>query len=154
MTKTKAQSENQLIINLDDVQSLATEGGKLMYTPDAENAIVGLLTLKDTIDRYIEEIKGKIAAAGRKLDPNFKGVVGEQVKSIYRSYGEKYIWDGVTKTGEGIMKEIVTIKPDGKVIEAYVKTNGEMPAGIEERERTPVLSLTRIDYDKPRKAIK
>lgn len=148
----KAQ-ENQLIINLEEVNSLAIQGGKLMYTPDAERAIVGLLTLKEIVDRHIEEIKGKIAAAGKKLDPNFKGVVGQEVKSIYRSYGEKYEYDGTTKMPDGALKEIVTVKVDSKFVESYVKVNGKLPKGITEKERVPVLSLTKIDYEPEPRAI-
>lgn len=151
VTPEKAQ-ENQLIVNLNDINSLALEGGKLMYTPRAEEAIVGLLTLKELIDNHIEAIKGKIAAAGKQLDPNFKGVVGEQIKSIYRAYGEKYEWDKTTKTPDGILKEVVSVKVDTKAVELFVKEQGKLPDGIMEKERVPVLSLTRINYE-PIKAI-
>lgn len=123
-----------------------------MYTPDAEKALVGLLTLKERLDNHIEVIKGKIASAGRALDPNFKGVVGQYVKSIYRTYGDKYDFDGTTDTK--FLKETVSIKPDTKAIEAYVKENGELPKGITEKTRIPVLSLTKIDYEPEPRRIK
>lgn len=153
MKKTKAQSENQLIINLDEVKSLAIEGGKLMYTPKAEQAIVDLLTLQELVNNQIDLVKGQIAEAGRELDPNFKGVVGERVKSIYRTYGEKYSYDGSFNTPKEVLKTITTVKVFGSGVEAYIKEHNKLPEGIVEKERTPVLSLTLIDYEPEPKAI-
>lgn len=147
MKTTKAQKENQLIINLDDVRNLAIEGGKLMYTPDAEQAIVDLLVLQELVENSIASIKQQIAEAGQALDPNFKGIVGHQIKSVYRAYGEKYSYDGNFNTPKEVLKTITTVKVFGNGVEAYVKEHNKLPEGIVEKERTPVLSLVKIDYE-------
>ena len=138
---------NVITIDLDTVNQMALEGGKLMYTPEAEEAIVALLTLQELIDKKVDYIKGQIAEAGKDLDPNFKGVVGERVKSIYRTYGEKYRWDGYAETPKEVLKTVTTIKVDGPAIDTWIKEKGEFPKGIEEKERTPVLSLKLIEYE-------
>lgn len=143
MPKTK----NELTIDLNAVRELAIEGGKLMYTPKAEKAIVELLTLQEVVNNQVDLIKQQIAEAGALLDPNFKGVVGEQVKSIYRTYGEKYYYDGNFDTPKEVLKTITTVKVDSKGIEEYVKKHEALPVGIQEKERTPVLSLTIIEHE-------
>lgn len=145
--------KNQLIIDLDNVKELAVEGGKLMYTPKAEKAIVELLTLQEMVNNHVDLIKQQIAEAGLLLDPNFKGVVGEHVKSIYRTYGEKYYYDGNFETPKEVLKTITTVKVDGKGVEEYVKKHEALPVGIQEKERTPVLSLTIIEHGTNPRAI-
>lgn len=144
---------NKITVDLAKVTELAVEGGKFIYTPKAEQALVNLLTLKELVDKSIDLAKEMIAEAGTQLDPNFKGVVGEQVKSIYRTYGEKYYYDGHFDTPKEVLKTITTVKVDGKGVETYVKEHGALPVGIQEKERTPVLSLTLIEHGTNPRAI-
>lgn len=137
--------KNQLVIDLDSIRIMASEGGKLVFTPKAEDAIIKLLQLQELIENQIKSVKEQIATAGQAIDPNFKGVVGENVKAIFRSYGEKYGYDNNFNTPAEVLKTVTWIKVNGAAVDAYIKEHGVMPIGIYAKDRDPQLSLTVVE---------
>lgn len=142
-------SDNQIVINLEHVNSLAKEGGKLIFKKQAEEAIFRLLQMKDFIEEKIEEVKLSIVKSGKYLDPEFKGVVGECVKAMYRYYGKKYTYTGdperVPPEVLPFVKLTVHVEVDSKAVDKHLKETGNLPGMIAMNERKPVLSLSKLD---------
>lgn len=134
-----------MIITVDpnDIQILATEGEKFIFKPSAEEKLVQLLKLQKTIDEAVEQIKVGIAEAGKSINPNFKGVIGDEVRCIYRAYGGKYKYDyAKIADAKPFLKEKTSFAVDSDLVEKYIREVGELPDGILEADRENKLSIT------------
>lgn len=135
-----------ITIDPQEIKVFAEEGGKFVFKPTAEENLYKLLTLQKMVDDLVEQVKEKIAEAGMQIDPGFKGVKGEKVKALFRSYGTKYDYDK-SKTGDlqTFLKERTYYSVDGPKVDKYIETVGEIPDGIIEKSRDKKLSLTLAD---------
>lgn len=125
-------------VNKKEIVSLAAEGKGLALTRDAEASLVKLLDLKDFIDKVVEDVKEQIAERARTVYPDFKGVQGEHIKAIYRMYGDKYKTDNPE-----FQKQIVSVRTDSNAIDNYIEEHGTLPEGVEVKDRTAKLVITR-----------
>lgn len=133
--------KGDIVIRKADIIQLKKDGQKLVVKKEAEAALLTLLDLKDLIDKTVEEVKKEIANAGEKaLGDGFKGVIGERVKAIYRTYGDKY-----ETNNSDFTKEIILKRVDREKIEAYLKEKGKLPADTNEKKRTKKLIINRIN---------
>lgn len=138
-----------VIIKPDEIKILAQEGEKFIFKPKAEEKLIELIMLKEFIDSTIEEVKEKIAIAGLSINPNFKGVIGDKVRCIYRAYGGKYKYDWQRKeVAEPFLKKKEYFSVDADLVEKYFKEVGELPDGIEEADRENKLSIMFKDEEK------
>ena len=135
--------KNIIKVDINELATFAEEGGKLVFKQSAEDNIVKLLQLKKLIDDALEKVKADIEEAGKKISPDFKGVVGQQVKAIYRTFGEKYTYDkDKLDEASAYLKEIVWRKVKSDEVNAYVKKNDKLPNGIIEKDRKPKISIS------------
>lgn len=149
-----ATTKNQITVNPDDIKILATEGEKFIFKPKAEEQLIKLLELQQLIDATVEEVKLKIAEAGKAVNPNFRGVIGDRVRCIYRAYGGKYKYDYSKKSlCEPFLKEKVYHSVDGDMVDKYIKSVGELPEGITEADRENKLSIMLKDDEPERNLI-
>lgn len=136
---------DQLIVNVQEANQLAREGGKLVFKPEAEYAIVELYKMKRLIDDRIDYIKKRIGEAGSLIDPDFKGVIGEAIRAIYREYGDLYDFDEA-KTEvlyqAGFLKKTEKYRVDANKVKEYFLKGRKLPDGITEKQREKVISLT------------
>lgn len=135
-----------ITVDLDEASQLATEGGKYVFKREAEEAILKLMELRDAIDEQISKVKEDITRAGLSIDPSFKGVVGHNVKAIYRVFGEKYDYELGNRDDLfmlGFLKKNEQYKVDSKKVDEYFKAHNKLPDGVRVKERAPVISLTR-----------
>lgn len=141
--------ENQIIkIDLNEIQVLMEDAGTFMFKPGAEESLKKLKAYRDRLDEVEEYIKEKIMEEGRKLNPEFKGVIGEEVKVVVRKYGAKYNYDWKNKTAcEPFLKKKEYYSVDGDKVDAYLEEVGEMPEGIIENLREPKVSINYGDSD-------
>lgn len=128
------------IVTIDkkEIVKLAAEGNGLALTRDAEASLIKLLDLKDFIDQVVEDVKEQIAERARTVYPDFKGVQGEHIRAIYRMYGDKYKTDNPE-----FQKEIVSVRTDSQAIDEYLEEHGTLPEGVEVKDRTAKLVITR-----------
>ena len=132
-----------ITIDPSKIVSWSKKAGKLVFKKESEKELIKLYQLKDMIDRQIDLVKLAIAESGKSIMENFKGVIGENVRAVYRVYGEKYTYDKEkTKDLEPFLKRVVFYKVDSKAIDEYIKEVGELPEGIIEKDRQPTLSVT------------
>lgn len=135
----------KIIIDTDEVHGLVEQGGKFVFKKEAELALVDLLTLKEFIEEKISEAKENIANAGTSINPNFRGVIGDSVKAIYRVYGEKYGYEATHKESleeREFLKKSENYKVDSKRVDEYFAKTGKLPEGVHLKERQKVISFT------------
>jgi len=138
-------------INTDDIPTFQKKGGSFILKREAEDDILALLNLRDQIDLCLNDIKNKIAQAGNAIDPNFKGVVGEKVKAVYRRFGERYGFDPTQVPDlllRGFVFQKITHRVDIGAVERYITEHGGMPNGIEEKPRVKQISIVKTNYEK------
>ena len=134
--------DKEIIIKPDEITALVQEGEKFLLKPEAEEKLIELLMFRDYIDSIIEDLKEKIGSAGKEINPNFKGVIGDKIRCIYRQYGKKYKFDWSKKsTAEPFLTKKEYWNVDTKKVDAYYDKVGELPDGIYEAEREDKLSI-------------
>jgi hypothetical protein len=112
-----------------------------LHVREAEEALVRLLDVKDFIDQAIADVKEAITFSGRDvLGNNFKGIVGERIKAVFRAYGDKY----ETKNPQ-FQKEIIIQRADSDRIDEYLEKKGKLPNDTTEKLRELKLIITRIN---------
>ena len=133
--------KGEIVIRKKDILQLKIEGKKLVVKQEAEKALLTLLDLKDFIDNTVEEVKKEIVKRGSEvLGEGFKGVIGEKVKAVYRTYGDKY-----ETTNSAFTKEIVLTRTDSKKIDLYLNEKGKLPKNTNNKQRTKKLIISRIN---------
>lgn len=122
---------------------LAKEGGKLVLKKEAEEYLVKLLELQEIVAQAVDQAKEQIKQAGESIDPSFKGVIGNKIRAVYRSFGAKYTYKlNEIELAKPFLKEKVYYSVDSKAIDDYVSGAGEMPDGIYEKDRNKSISFT------------
>lgn len=131
-----------ITIDPNDIVKLAKEGEKFVFKPEAEQSLKQLLLLQEQVDNAVEQAKEAIGKAGREIDPDFKGVVGEDVHCVYREYGKKYKYDYDKEAdARPFLSEVQYFNVDSDKVDKYVEEVGELPDGVYENEREPKLSI-------------
>ena len=127
---------------IDDIKLLKAEGGDVVFNPDAEKYLVKLLQVEEVVNEALDYVKNQIGESGKRVHPGFKGFKGGVVDGVYRKYGEKY-WYDKSRLDEAMpyLKEITYFKVDSSKVDEYLETVGEMPEGVNEKDRRPQLSL-------------
>lgn len=130
-------------ISLKDLDTVVEKAGTLVATPEAENAILTLLEMREQIDLALEHVKHKIAEDGLKLDPNFKSIQGDKIKAGYRVYGSKYGIDKkyIDELPEGLYNTSVKYTADSKAVDEWLKTHKALPLGITMTPRAKQISI-------------
>jgi len=130
-----------ITINPRAIVTITDKAGKFVFKKEAEKELLKLLEVQELINQKVEEVKAAIAEAGTSIDENFRGVIGENVRAIYRRYGERFGYDRAAMP-EKFLKETKYFKVDSAAVDEYFKITGELPDGIFEKDRSPVISLT------------
>jgi hypothetical protein len=128
-------------IDLDRLTELKQEAGSFLLNPEAEKAWEELLDLQEQVNNAVEAGKKALGDAGMDIDPGFKGVVGDNVRCVYRKFGKKY------SIGEDANPEFLYTKEytnvDAKKVDEHFKNTGELPHGIDMPEREAKMSISR-----------
>ena len=133
----------KLTIDTNQPLTLAQEAGKFVFKKEAEEQLVKLLELQEIVNQAVNEAKRQIREAGESIDPSFRGVIGEKVKAIYRTYGAKYTYRmNEIEIAKPFLKEKIYYSVDSGVVDEFVKKEGKLPEGIYDKERTKSISFT------------
>lgn len=136
---------NDIIIKKQDLGTFVKNGKDFVFKQEAEKAIIALLDYKEQIEKAIEEIKKGIEEAGKKVSPDFKGVIGAKIKAVYRLYGERYGYDKNKKEKLiDFLKSITFYRVDSEKVDKYAEEEGKIPDGIKLKERQPKISFTKV----------
>jgi hypothetical protein len=133
----------KITIDTSEIEVFVKKGSDLILKAEAEDNLVSLMDLIDLLDTTLETIKQNIASSALKAYPDFKGIVGEKLKAVYRSYGDVYIVTDEEKA-DAFVRRSTTVRPNTEKIDEYKKKYKRLPSGIVENVRTPKLSITRV----------
>jgi len=133
---------NEIIFNPKEMVQFAKEGESFLLKPSAESSLLRLHEAIVQLQALEDHVKEEIGRLGRELNPNFKGVIGENVKCVYRKYGAKYNYDWKNKEGAlPFLKRKEYFSVDADKVDKYVKEVKELPMGIFEAPREEKLSI-------------
>jgi len=139
-----------LEIDTDNLSSLITEGGKVHIGENAEDAIFMIVAVINRYTKALEMIKQGIVEHGKRLSPDFKGIVGENVKG-YIKKNDRYsaTTEVKNKLPKWACKTVTFLKLDQKEIADYEKEKGSLPEGVVKKSDDDVISFV-LQYDKER----
>lgn len=136
----------EIILDTEELKTLAVEGGKLGLTEEAEEKLFKLIAIRDKAEELIEEAKRIIVENGRKVSDEFRGVVGDDIKG-YIKKGDRYSAKDKSIVPDWALKEVKYQKLDQGEIDSYRKEKGELPKGVEDKGEVTSFVL---QYDKER----
>jgi len=138
----------KITIDTSNVQALVKRGKDIFLEPQAEDALLQLLELQDSIDEAIKTAKEELIEAGLKRNPNFSSIRSDRLKIMYRAYGQQYFVDesNLDKLPADFYtkKKKIWYTVNTKAINQQLKETGKLPLGIVEVERTKQISLKPI----------
>ena len=145
---TPETPKDLIVISPSEITQFANEGGKLIFKKEAEDSLVKLLNLQKLVEEKIDEVKKAIETAGTAIGLGFKGIIGERTRTTYRLYGEVYGYR-IEKLEElkagGFINEKIMYKANSSKVQEYLDTVGELPDGIDLRDRQPQLSISLLE---------
>ena len=128
--------KDKIVLSRKGLSKLTDEAGKLVLKKTAEIKLLELLQLQKDIEEFIDQVKLDIVEAGRKISPDFKGVVGGRVKAYLRKSGFKYAHDKKLEDKlKPYLTEVFFYRPNSEKIDEYKESNKTLPEGITENER-------------------
>lgn len=106
----------RVTIETQNVERLSTEGENIFLSPEAESEILKLLAMKDLIEKVEADLKERLLAKAKELNPNFKKLVSDNLRIYARSYGAKYYVDEsqIEMIPEDLYKTEVEVVADNK----------------------------------------
>lgn len=125
--------------------TLQDDAKKLVVKPEAEDALLKLMEIRDNIDEAIDMVKDEIAQQGNKIMPGFSGVESEKLRVLYRAYGSKYSFVKGIKCPEEFVKTSERSSVDSKAVDEYLREHGELPEGVQVADRSKSLSISVIE---------
>ncbi len=137
----------QISVNTADLRLLVQEGKDIVFTADAEKALLQLLELEALIAKAKANAKAMIEETALAYNPNFTSVQGDKVKVGYRVFGSKYLIDdaNIDQLPAKFYKTRVTHSPDAKMIDDYLKNQKALPLGIRDAERAKQITIKTIE---------
>lgn len=128
------QSVVTVQVNLSELLKLQDDGGKLVFDPKAEDAIIQLLDIQERVNNTVEFVKAEIERQGLEYAPGFSSVGGDRLKANYSASGAKYKEDpqgDIQQRRAPFWTRKVTYSPNSKEVEKYeMKHHGKLPNGI------------------------
>ena len=140
--------ETNIVINKEEILALAKEGESLVLSPKGEESLLKLITIKKFIDETLEQVKEKIVEKGLDIDPDFKGVVGQNIRASYRYTDSVYTYrKSEIDLAEPFLKKVEYYKVDSEKVEKYEQETGDLPEGIFYKDRTKKLVIKVSDEE-------
>lgn len=152
----RVMKDNKLIVKIDGshLPILVQEGQKLVMTPKAETAILKLLELEDRVAAAKKIVAEVIKTEALKINPNFTGVQADNIRALYRSYGQKYFVDRANikslpkELYDTEVQTVYKLKPAATIDKWVAENGGKLPLGLNMAEREKQMSLNKIGQAK------
>ena len=135
------------VLNLDsdEISRISQNGSHFVLSPENEKDLVKLLDTYEAIGKFIEQVKSNIEANALAIDKNFTGLRGDELKVEYRAFGAVYEMERPEKVPEEFIITKTTKSLDTKRVAMYEEEHGgELPMGVERRERKKIISIKRV----------
>lgn len=137
----------QISIDTDEVKKLTTSAGDILLSASAEDSVLRLLELKETVDMALSQLKATLEEEALKISDNFQSIRGEHIKVSYRSFGPKYELDEafIEKLPEELVERRIKYSLNSQVLKQYIKDRRKLPLGITPTDRRKVIVIGRVN---------
>ena len=144
LPKEKDKTMNLIKIDPKEIAIFVEEGGKFLFKPSAEVEFDKLIQAQEMLNKAVEDVLEGIKKAGEKINPDFKGVKGEKYNLTKRQYGSRYTYKKA-KTGSlgAFLKNKNYDYVNAEAVDKYLEELGELPDGVEEKQREYKMSIRR-----------
>jgi len=159
----------EIIVKESQLNLIRQDADKIIINNNAEIHLLKLLELQKLVEDTLAYCKERLAEKAAELDPDFKAIVSDSLKIMYRAYGSKYGIDESqidqvpeelliptrTINADKVMQYLQTqpgVDPnkfldtsyslDTKALDKYMKNHPTLPVGIKEYDRKKQLSIT------------
>lgn len=82
-----------LRIDTEELDKLRADADKVFLEPEADDVILKFIAIEEAVALAKEDIKTRLLAKAREINPNFKSYHSDNVKIGMRAYGSKYYLD-------------------------------------------------------------
>jgi len=128
----------KITVDLDELKQLVQDSGQIFLKADGEQALLRLLELQELINGAVDQARSTLEEEALRLNPNFTCIKADNLSVHYRCFGPKY------ELVEQLLPELEpslyitrsSCSVNTKAVEAILKTTGELPRGVIERERS------------------
>lgn len=135
---------SQLTLYSDELSTIYPNADGFAIDANAEENLCKLLDFQEAVNQFVEEVKEKLAENALKLDKDFVGLTGDKVKLEYRPFGSEFNVVLPNDTEETYLTRTERVGVNVKAVRDFMEThNGELPYGIEQRERKKTLVIKR-----------
>lgn len=138
------ETNNEITIKYDNLR-LLVEGSKMItINPTGEEILMKLLELKEKVENAINQSKSIIQSAMLDIDPDLSSISSDNLRVIYRAYGDKYCLDSncIDYLDEKLYKAKMTYTPISAEIDKVIKETGAVPNGVIVKDRNKIISIT------------
>ena len=122
---------------IEDASHYAEEGKEFIFDQDAEGALVEILKLSEKVSNTVDELKLALEKSALSYNPNFKSILGKNVKVGYQEFGTKYSLDykNIDNISEKFYRVDRKYYPEPKEIEAFIEAEQKLPEGVNINDR-------------------
>jgi hypothetical protein len=139
----------KITVDLDELKQLVQDSGQIFLRPDGEQALLRLLELQETINGAVDQARRTLEEEALRLNPNFTCIKADNLTVHYRCFGPRYELDEqlLPELNPDLIINRSSCSVNTKAVEAILKTTGELPLGIIERERPRRITFARQEAD-------
>lgn len=137
----------KIAIDTDTIGQLAVEGKEIVFKPEAEEALLQLLEMQESLEKAIDTAKVAIEKSALEYNENFTSVQGHKVKVGYRRYGSKYGIDPakVDQLDPTLYKTESRYHAIPDAVDEWAEKNGALPLGVTKRDRAKQITMKRLE---------
>lgn len=136
--------KNELTIKYDNLELLVKGAKEITLNPQGEELLIRLLDLKEKVEMAIKQCKSVLEVAIQEVDPDLSSISSDNVKVMYRVYGQQY------SLNEMLLEELdpkyyiekKSFSPNTAEIKKEIRENGILPNGIIINDRKKTVSIT------------
>lgn len=131
---------NDLVtIDLKEFGIIKQKAGEPMLTANAEVELKKVLDLRKFAEELYDFVQNKL---GEAMDAHkVKKIIAGEIVVHYGYHGERYEVNK-ERVDSRFTKEVIWVKPNATEIDKYVEEKGELPEGVNLKERNAKASIS------------
>lgn len=140
-----------ITLDTDRISQLFAKSTNAGIDPEAEQALLEVLDLKEKLDAFLGTLEKEIEKKALEAEGEYwSGSKGDKIKIEYRAYGAIYSpAETIDKVGDDFktakfVPEHTDYSLNTKAIEEYVLKHKDLPNGIKENDRKKRVSIKKI----------
>ena len=140
-----------ITLDTDRISQLFAKSTNAGIDPEAEQALLEVLDLKEKLDTFLGTLEKEIEKTALEVEGEYwSGSKGDKIKIEYRAYGAIYSpAETIDEVGDEFkiakfIPEHTDYSLNTKAIEEYILKNKGLPMGIKENYRKKRVSIKKI----------